>query len=67
MVIREIIRAVDKDKQLARTSVLEAMMMLKKAWGEVSEQTIRNCFRKSGISLESQEGAIDDHNDPFGG
>ena len=43
------------------------MMMLKKAWGEVSEQAIRNCFRKSGISLESQEGAIDDHNDPFGG
>ena len=67
LVIRKIIRAVDKDKQLARTSVLEAMMILKKAWGEVSEQAIRNCFRKSGISLESQEGAIDDHNDPFGG
>ena len=24
-------------------------MMLKKAWGEVTEQTIRNCFQKSGI------------------
>ena len=40
VIIRKIIRAVDKDKQLARTSVLEAMMMLNKAWGEMTEQTI---------------------------
>ena len=44
LVIPKIIRAVDKDKQLARTSILEAMMMLKKAWGEVTEQTIRQEF-----------------------
>ena len=43
------------------------MMMLKKAWGELTEQTIRNCFQKSGISLEAQEGATDDHDDPFKG
>ena len=43
------------------------MMMLKKAWDEVTEQTIRNCFRKSGISVEAQEGAMDDHDDPFKG
>ena len=58
---------VDKDKQLARTSILEVMMMLKKAWGEVTEQTNRNCFWKSGISLKVQEGAMDDHDDPFKG
>ena len=34
------------------------MMMLKKTWGEVTDQTIRNCLRKSGISLEPQEGAM---------
>ena len=39
--------------------------MLKKDWGDVTEQTIRNCFQKSGISLEAQEGAMDDHDDPF--
>ena len=39
--------------------------MLKKAWGEATEQTIRNCFRKSGISLEAQEGAMDDHDAQF--
>ena len=65
LVIRKIIRAVDKDKQLARTSILEAMMMLKKVWGEVTEQTIRNCFRKPEISSEAQEGLLDDHDDLF--
>ena len=67
LVILKIIRAVDKDKQLTRTSTHEAMIMLKKAWREVTEQTIQNCFRKSGISLEAQEGAMDDHVDPFKG
>ena len=41
------------------------MMMFKKAWGEVTEQTIGNCFQKSGILLEGQEGAMDDNDDPF--
>ena len=44
---------------------IEAMMMLKKAWGEVTEQTNRNCFWKSGISLEAPESALDDHDYPF--
>ena len=67
MVIRKIIRAVDKDKQLTRTSILKAMMMLNKAWGEMTEQTIQNCFRKLGISLKTQEGAMEDDDNPFKG
>ena len=67
LIICNIIRVVDKDKQLARTSILETMIMLKKAWGEVTDQTIRSCFQKSGISLEAQEGAMNDHDDPFKG
>ena len=54
-----------KDKPPAQTSILKAMMMLKKVWGEMTEQTIRNCFQKSGISLEAQEGAKGDHDDSF--
>ena len=38
-------------------------MMLKKTWGEVTDQTIRNCFRKSGTSLEPQEGATHEPDD----
>ena len=67
MVIRKIIRAVDKDKQLTRTSILKAMMMLNKAWGEMTEQTIQNCFRKLGISLKTREGAMEDDDNPFKG
>ena len=33
----------------------------------MTDQTIRNCFRKSEISLDAQEGAMDDHDDPFKG
>ena len=58
LVVRKITRAVDKDKQLAETSILKAMMMLKRAWDEMTEQTIRNCFWKSGISSKTEEGAV---------
>ena len=41
------------------------MMMLKTTWDEVTEKTVVNCFRKSGISVEARKGAMDDHDDPF--
>ena len=41
------------------------MMMFKTAWGEVTEKTILNCFRKSRISVEAQTGAMNGHDDPF--
>ena len=45
--------------------MLEAMIMLKTAWNEVSSKTIVNCFRKSGISEDARKAAIDDQDDPF--
>ena len=33
----------------------------------MTDQTIQNSFWKSGILLEAQEGAADDHDDPFKG
>ena len=41
------------------------MIILKSAWDEVTEKTILNCFRKSGISVEGQTSAINDYDDPF--
>ena len=41
------------------------MQMLVSAWDVLSTQTIVNCFRKSGISSESQETAIAKDDDPF--
>ena len=39
--------------------------MLVSAWDALSTQTVVNCFRKSGISTESQESAIAEDDDPF--
>ena len=41
------------------------MQMLVSAWDALSTQTIVNCFRKSGISTESQETPIAEDDDPF--
>ena len=41
------------------------MQMLVSAWDALSRQTIVNCFRKSGISTESQEADIAEDADPF--
>ena len=42
------------------------MQLLTSAWSEVSEATIKNCFRKIGISEKSaEEEAINDQDDPF--
>ena len=39
------------------------MMMLKTAWNDVTEKTILHCFQKSGLSVEAQTGAMNDHDD----
>ena len=41
------------------------MKMLAWAWDALSTKTIVNCFRKSGISAESQETTIAEDDDPF--
>ena len=41
------------------------MKMLVSAWDALSTKTIVNCFRKSGISAESQETTIAEDDDPF--
>jgi hypothetical protein len=37
----------------------EALLILKQSWDEVSEQTIKNCFVKSGFKLESNAENLD--------
>ena len=40
------------------------MHTLKKAWNTISNQTLTNCFRKSGISEDAQK-AMNEEEDPF--
>ena len=44
MVVSKIIRAVDKDQQVASLSVLETALILKTSWDEISEKTIQIVF-----------------------
>ena len=41
------------------------MTLLTEAWRCVSPETLVNCFRKAGISSESQVRSQSDDNDPF--
>ena len=64
-IIRRLIRAVDTKKAFPKTSILDAMQLLQSSWSEVSETTVKNCFRKAGISEEVAEEAINEQDDPF--
>ena len=52
-------------KKLPQTSILDAMQLLQSAWSEVLELTVKNCFRKSGISEKLAEQVINEEDDPF--
>ena len=41
------------------------MTILAGAWGRVSAETVRNCFRKAGIGIEAQQSDIHKDEDPF--
>ena len=41
------------------------MTMLNKAWVSIPGRTFLNCFKKSGISEESVEKALNDEDDTF--
>ena len=53
--VQKMILAVEMNKQLPTTSILDAISMLESVWDQVSEPTIKNCFRKVGISNEAQD------------
>ena len=41
------------------------MFLLVSAWGEVSNETIQNCFVKVGFSTQDKEKTMSDEDDPF--
>ena len=64
-VARQLCRTLNKMKMLQKISILQAMKILVSSWEAVSAQTIVNCFRKTDITLEAQNAAITDADDPF--
>lgn len=65
LTVQLFIRAVDNNQPLPKISILSAMNMLTAAWDKVSETTVQNCFKRAGISEQSQEHAMNDTDDPF--
>ena len=64
-VVPKIIQSVEKKKTLPKISLLQGVQMLVSASDALCTQAIVSCFRKSGISTESQETAIAEDDDHF--
>ena len=56
--IRKYINAIDSNKELPKITILDAMVMLEQSWSMLPDTTIINCFKKAGISKESQQNSI---------
>ena len=63
-VVRRQIKYVDEGKT-APINIRQAMRMLVKSWDAISINTVKNCFRKAGISQEKQVASINEEDDPF--
>lgn len=50
---------------MPKFSILTAMFMLTKAWDSIPDQTFLNCFKKSGISDETMERAMNNDDNCF--
>ena len=63
--LTEFIEAIDNQTEF-QTTVLDAIVLLKQAWDEVSSVTVANCFRHSGFvndttgEAHNQDEAMDD-------
>ena len=64
-VVRRQIKYVDEGKTTPKINILQAMRMLVKSWDAIYINTVKNCFRKAGISQETQVASINEEDDPF--
>ena len=63
--MRRQIKYIDAGRMIPKINILKAMRMLLWSWDAVSANTVKNCFRKAGISEETRVATINDENDPF--
>ena len=64
-VVKRQIKHIDAGREVPKINILEAMRILVKSWEAVSANTVVNCFKKAGISKETQTASINDEDDPF--
>uniref|UniRef100_A0A8C4XHT4 HTH CENPB-type domain-containing protein n=1 Tax=Erpetoichthys calabaricus TaxID=27687 RepID=A0A8C4XHT4_ERPCA len=54
LIVRKLLRDIE-DKHPLGSDLLEAMRMARRAWNEVPEETIKNCFKKAGFAQQTVE------------
>lgn len=59
-VVQHLLRDLAENRGLVPINVLEAVRYVKKAWDEVTSQTIRNCFAACGFDTETNEASNED-------
>ena len=64
-VVRLHVKYIDAGENISNINVVEAMRILVKSQNAVSSNTLKNYFRKAGISQEAQIASIEHENDPF--
>ena len=64
-VVRRQIKYIDAGSTTLKINILETSRMLVRLWDAVSGSTVKNCFRKAGISEETRVASINDKDDPF--
>ena len=64
-VVRRQIKYADEGTMTPKVNILQAMRMLVKSWDAISINTVKNCFRKTSISQETQVASINEEDDSF--
>ena len=64
-VVKRQIKFIDAGKEVPKINILEGMQILVKSWDAVSKDTVQNCFKKAGISRETQVSSLNNEDDPF--
>ena len=59
-VVRRQIKYIDAGRATPKVNIFEAMRMLIRSWDPESANTVKNCFRKAGISEETQVASINE-------
>ena len=67
VIVRRSIKYIDAGRTAPKINILEVMRMLVRfrSWDAVSANTVKICFRKAGISEETQVASINDEDGPF--
>ena len=54
------INRIESGQELPKVSILDGMKFLVQAWNRVTKDTVQNCFKRAGISKDTQVDAVEE-------